>query len=225
LKIHSTNRAVTKTEAAYEALRAAIESGELEPGAPLRLANLQESLGMSPTPIREALRLLQADGLVSHKPHYGMIVAEYSAEDVEEVYRLRMVLEPLATALCAERATDAELQAIHEINDRYRDTIGRRGKQHDAVSLNVAWHHAIYSASRSRYLEEFIARLGALVPNKAFWRADHAEWSASDHDTVTRALLARDPASAAELMRRHIKNGKPVQEPYAKSPNGVERLS
>src|SRR5438876_12426443 len=107
---------LTKTEAAYLALREGIEGGSLQPGARLRIDALKEELGMSATPVREALRMLQADGLVTHEPHRGMGVAQFSIEDTREVYRLRALLEPLATELAVGRADErarAEIRAVH----------------------------------------------------------------------------------------------------------------
>ncbi len=162
---------MTKTQAAFHRIRAAIEEGRLESGARLRAAALQEELGMSPTPIREALRLLQAQGLVEHRPHHGMVVAEYSAEQTEEVYRLRLVLEPMATSLAAERVGEEQLARIHRRHDTLKDAI----ESVDAAELNAAWHRAVYEAAGSRYLEEFIARLWGVLPLEAVWRSDRSE--------------------------------------------------
>src|SRR5215210_986368 len=105
---------MTKTQAAFHRIRAAIEDGRLKPGDRLRATALQEELDMSPTPIREALRLLQAQGLVEHRPHHGMVVAEYPVEETEEVYRLREVLEPMAAGLDAAELNAAWHRAVYE---------------------------------------------------------------------------------------------------------------
>ena len=96
---------LTKTDAACAALREAIEADRLAPGERLAVKRLVEDLQMSPTPIREALRLLQAEGLAVYKPHHGMVVADYPAESVAEVSRMRALLEPLAVELAVRHAT------------------------------------------------------------------------------------------------------------------------
>src|SRR5215210_8838164 len=127
---------MTKTQAAFHRIRAAIEDGRLKPGDRLRATALQEELDMSPTPIREALRLLQAQGLVEHRPHHGMVVAEYPVEETEEVYRLREVLEPMAAGLAAERASAEQLERIHRRLDGLKEAVEAGAARVDAAELN-----------------------------------------------------------------------------------------
>lgn len=194
---------MTKTETAFMALRDAIENGAYRPGEHLRLARLVEDLGMSPTPIREALRLLQAEGLVEHHPHRGMVVAEYSPESAEEIYRLRVLLEPLAAELAVERATTEELEQIRRLHDDLVAAVGD-GSRTDVAERNADWHRAIYAASGSRHLQDFIARLWQAIPPRAIWLTRRAERSLAQHDDIMDALEARDGSAAREAMRAHI---------------------
>jgi DNA-binding GntR family transcriptional regulator len=203
---------MTKTDAAYLAIRSAIENGELAPGERLPVAALEQRLHMSPTPIREALRLLQADRLVQHQSHRGMVVTVYEPEDVMQIYELRALLEPLATARATERATEAELQEVRQIHDKHRKAVNRAAPRPDAAALNMAWHEAIYRASHSRYLQDFIARLSAGAPVPAMWRSAHAVESAREHEGIMEAIEARDAALAAERMRNHILGGAIMHE-------------
>ena len=214
-------RSLTKTDAAYLTLRSAIEDGELKPGERLRIARLEERLGMSPTPIREALRLLQADGLVAYESHRGMVVAEYSQDQVREIYSLRGILEPYATKLAAERASNEELAEIRRIHSEYLKAVSRSSPGREAPALNAAWHEAIYAVSGSRYLQDFVARLWLTVPAQAVWRSTHAKGSAAEHDEITRALEARNGELAAELMRRHIEEGAVMHDDRLRRPGGA----
>jgi DNA-binding GntR family transcriptional regulator len=198
--------AQTKVSAAYGAIRRAIEEGSLAPGQHLRMTQLESGLEMSPTPIREALRLLQADGLVEHQPHRGMIVAEYTAERAEEIYRIRVALEPMATALTAERATDDELAHLAALHEQLVEAVGSESGA-TAVALNAEWHRAIYAACGSRYLQEFITRLWTALPVRAVWVSTRGRSSIDEHGDVMDALLARDGKLAAELMARHLTRG------------------
>src|SRR6185503_15083749 len=165
----------TKTEAAFLALRDAIEDGRLRPGERLVLSRLIEELGMSPTPIREALRLLQAQGLAAYSAHHGMVVAEYAPDDVAEVSRIRVELEPLAVALAVERADEADLAEMRAAHDALKAAHEGRTPRSEAASLNAAWHAAVYRPAASPLLTDFIARLWAGVPVEAVWRRSRAE--------------------------------------------------
>jgi DNA-binding GntR family transcriptional regulator len=202
----SAPRSVTKTEAAFRALRQAIEEGRYLPGEHLRVAQLIDELDMSPTPIREALRLLQAEGLIVHHPHRGMAVAEYSPEDAEEVYRLRVLLEPLATEQAVRQAGDEQIAEMRRLHDELAAALADDSRT-DAAELNAAWHRAIWTASDSRYLQEFIARLWQAIPMRAVWLTGRANLSFAQHERVMTAIERRDAAAAAACMREHIEIG------------------
>jgi DNA-binding GntR family transcriptional regulator len=199
-------RSITKTEAAFRTLRDAIEDGRYRPGEHLRVSRLMQDLEMSPTPIREALRLLQAEGMVEHHPHRGMLVAEYSPESAEEVYRLRVVLEPMATELAVERAEPEQLAAIRARHDALVAAL-REDRSTDVADLNAEWHAAIYAASGSRYLQDFIARLWQAIPVRAIWLTRRASRSLEQHWAIMEAIERGDAASARDEMRAHIEFG------------------
>jgi DNA-binding GntR family transcriptional regulator len=196
----------TKMSAAYGAIRVAIEEGILAPGKRVRMSQLVSELDMSPTPIREALRLLQADGLVEHQPHRGIIVSEYAPDRAEEIYRLRVALEPIATELAAQRATDDELAHLAALHEQLVKAVAD-GSTETAAALNADWHRAIYAASDSRYVQEFIARLWAALPLGAVWVSTRAKRSIEEHAAVMEALLRRDGKKAASVMTQHITRG------------------
>ena len=199
-------RSVTKTEAAFRALRRAIEDGRYHPGEHLRVQRLVDDLQMSPTPIREALRMLQSEGLVVHHAHRGTAVAEYSPEDAAEVYALRLVLEPMAARLAAERVTDEQLVELRRLHTELGNAIAD-SHHSSAAELNVLWHRAVYNACASRYLREFISRLWQALPGRAIWLTSRASMSLEQHERVTVALERRDPDAAFACMREHIALG------------------
>jgi DNA-binding GntR family transcriptional regulator len=221
------SRSLTKTAAAFQALRSAIETGRLRPGERLRISSLIELLGMSPTPIREALRLLQAEGLVAHEPHRGMVVRLYVLEEVDELYRLRLLLEPAATERAAEHAAPAEMKQIQALHRKLKSAVSSPSAT-DSAQLNAAWHRAIYSACGSPYLIQFIMRLWSAMPVEAVWLSSHALDSIDEHQAVMDAIGNRDAKAAAEAMKRHIEQG---QQMHAKRlrefgrPSGQELLA
>lgn len=202
--------AATKTEAAYQALRSWIESGRLPANANLRISALATELDMSPTPIREALRLLQSQGLVVHDPHRGMRVQEYRPTRVEEVYEIRGALEPLAARLAAERATEEQLDEIWDLHRRLAVAVRATAPEAyaEAVRLNARWHLAICRATGSATLLETMERIWSLTPIEAMWTSSHASESVAEHELVMEALTGRAPALAALRMRRHLERGR-----------------
>lgn len=199
----------TKSEEAFSAIRRQIERGTLPGGAKLTLQSLSDELQMSLTPIREALRMLQAHGLVEYKPHHGHVVTRYSIPRAEEIYLLRETLEPLATRLAAERATDRELEEIRGLHEEFRAAAEKDdGEQGVVVDLNALWHRTVYEAAHSSFLDEFIDRLWTGVPYQAIWFIHRRHRSVLDHQVVTEAVATGDADSAGAAMLEHIERGK-----------------
>lgn len=194
----------TKTQAAFERLRLDIEEGVYQPGEWLRVNTLAEQYDVSATPIREALRLLQSDGLIEHVPHRGVRVAEFPAETVEEVYRLRVVLEPLAAELATERATREQLAEIRRRHDALADEVAQEGISPNLVELNEDFHWAIYSVCGSHYLADFLRRLWSTVPIRAGWLNRTAHQSVEQHEEIVQMMERGDARGAAAAMRSHI---------------------
>lgn len=217
-------QAQTKTDAAYRGIRVAIESGELAPGDRLRTNELQAMLGVSPTPIREALRLLQRDGLVAHEPHHGTVVASMDENRITENRRIRILLEPLATQLATERATDEEIQSIRALHDKFRNTVARDPAGRAVPRLNTEWHMAIYRASKSDLLIEFIERLWVAMGTTKFFSV-HGEQSIVEHEAVMLALEARRPEEAGEAMLHHLTSVKKDLEDRAPRPPAARARS
>ena len=195
---------LTKTEIALREVRDRIRTGAYEPGRRLGVDELTKDLGMSPTPIREALRLLQADQLISYRPHHGMIVAEVSTDLVDEISTLRAELEPLATRLAVVRMTP---EAHAQLQRNQDDFTKKRNTREQRSRADADWHWTIYEASGSRFLEGFIQRLWDAFP----WRAAHVsarrvEESVRQHEQVMEAIGAGDADNAADLMREHIES-------------------
>jgi DNA-binding GntR family transcriptional regulator len=194
----------TKAELALQVLRERIRTGELEPGVRLRLNDLTRELGMSPTPIREALRLLQADGLVHYHPHQGIVVAQSSPEETEDVVRLRCLLEPLAVELAVPSLAPEQLRVLEDLHQKLLAAVdARRGS---AISAsNASWHWAIYDACGSLHLRKFIRRLWDVYPWRTMWAlAGRAEESAREHERIMNAIAVADAQVAANRLREHI---------------------
>jgi len=162
---------------------------------------------MSPTPIREALRLLQADRLVDYRAHQGIVVAELSPAVTEEVYRLRALLEPLAIELAMPRLTDEQLEELERLHEQHGAAVAS-GRGAPISDRNWAWHWAMYSNSGSPLLNDFIRRLWEAFPWRTMWALPgRMKLSLQEHDAIMDAVRARDAALAARRLREHVLSG------------------
>ena len=153
----------TKTELALQVLRDRIRTGQFEPGQRLRLKDLTADLGMSPTPIREALRLLQADGFVDYRPHQGIVVAELSLSEVDGVLRLRRLLEPFAVELAVPALTRAQSRELERLHARLLAAVAS-GRGTAVSEYNAAWHWAIYERRARRISANSSGASGTRIP-------------------------------------------------------------
>ncbi len=200
-------RHLTKTELALELLRERIRSGEIAPGQRLALEELTQLLGMSATPIREALRLLQADHLVDYRPHHGVVVTELPPEVTLEIFRIRSVLEPLATELALTNLPQERLGELERLHVGLKAAVSSgRGKR--IAEVNAAWHWALYDSANSTYLNDFIRRLWEGFPWRTMWALPgRADQSLREHESMMVAIRAGDSVQAATRMREHIESG------------------
>lgn len=204
----------TKTELALRVLRERIHGGQLKPGARLQVGALKDELGMSPTPIREALRLLQADRLVHYEPHHGVVVARLALDRLSDVYDMRLQLEPLATRLAVERMDPSQSEVIEVLHSKMV-AIGRAGGGARSAKINSDWHWAIYRTSGSDMLQEFIQRLWSVFPWRTNWALDKRSVdSVLEHEVVMASLRAGDAAGAEAAMRSHIEAGSASEQPH-----------
>ena len=193
----------TKAELALEGLRDAILRGDVEPGERLTLPQLSEALGMSATPIREALRALEAEGLVTSQPHRKFVVANLTAADAEEIYMLRAPMESLATRLAVPLLTAADLDRL----ERLQQEMAEAAAAYDDRGLtraNADWHLTLYTASGRRHLVRLILQLWMPFHWSGRWLGRRRAESLEEHARIMEAIDARDAETAARLMHEHI---------------------
>lgn len=190
-------------EQAYQRLVEAIANGELPPGTRLREMELSERLGLSRTPVREALRALEADGLVRHQPRQGAMVRQLDHAEVMELYEMRAVLEGTAARLAARMASPVEVQALTALNAEFAATQDPAA----AAEINQQFHLTLIGAARNRFLLRAVEALRKtmliLGPTTMTIEA-RVEEAASEHAGVIAAMEDRDGARAEALMRSHI---------------------
>lgn len=196
---------------AYEAIKAAILSLELEPGARVVERRLAEQLHVSKSPVREALQRLAAEGLVVQTPYAGMVVCRFDPSYVDELYELREVLEVMAVQLATPRLTTIDIEEAEAI---FRDAVHAMERD-DRIALGRAGDrfHAIFQRrSGNRPLQATLAGLRDKVRlvTATNWRARGATMSEShhQHEEIFSFARAGNVDAAAELMASHIRRGR-----------------
>ena len=187
-------------------LRDRIFAGELMPGTFLDEVRLAEQLSISRTPLREALKVLTAEGLVRHEPRRGCFVNEVTEKDLDEIFPVLALLEGRCAHEAALNATDADLQRLEELHDKLsRHAKAKRINEYYAA--NFAIHEAIITLADNRWLAGVITDLRNIV-KLARLQQLHApgrlDQSLSEHLAMFAALKARDPAGAEAAMRTHL---------------------
>jgi DNA-binding GntR family transcriptional regulator len=196
-------RPVTKTDLAYLQIRKKILEGELPPDMSLDQEALAQSLGLSTTPVREALRRLESERLVVSRAHRDTVVAPLSLHAVEEVFNVRLSLDPLAASLAAAHADDSEKERIRELA-----RIQPPGD--DALTLvyfNRRLHRSIYAASGNSTLVEILDSLWDLSDRYRVIISKTASGLAmagNEHPAIISAVTDGGPDRAAKLMREHV---------------------
>ena len=191
---------------AVEVIREAIMDGRLEPGQRLKEEELARELGISRTPVREALLILQTDGLVEAHPNRGATVRSYGLDDLGDLYMLRAALEGVAARLAAERATPRELAKLRRSCDRF-DAVAGDGSLKDIVRANLVFHDAILDIAGNDRIAQLVRGVTELplVYKSYLWYSPNQKLvSAHYHRQILHALEARNPERAESVMKQHV---------------------
>lgn len=190
---------VSKSDLVAAALRELIMTGGLEPGTPLRQRQLAARFGVSATPVREALRRLESEGLITNDVHRGSTVAE-SAGDLHEKVKIRAVLEGLAASLAAPKVRDQDLAELRSYNERLLTSDLSSAELH---TLNRRFHFRIYEIANSPLLLSLMRLLWQSFPGGPQVLRDPKD-SHAEHRALLRALERHDGEAASEITQRHI---------------------
>jgi len=199
---------VTTVERVADSLRAAMFDGRVEAGSPLREMRLAATLGVARSTVREALRVLSQEGLVTRVPHKGVVVAELMAEDVDEIYRARRLLELAGVRSCADAAPEARA-ALHDAVAAYEQAVRTRDQQ-AAVGAHLAFHAALVGLLGSRRLraaaEGLLADVRLAMAGAARTHDDSLRQVAAHRALLTR-IDAGDVDQAVAELERHLQAG------------------
>lgn len=192
----------------FNTLREAIIIGELRPGERLMEVQLAEKMGVSRTPVREAIRKLELEGLVNMLPRKGAHVAELSAKDIVDVLEVRSSLDGLATSLSAERISDEEIRELKHIHNQFTNYVEKENIQ-GAIKKDVEFHEVIYRASRNDKLIQIASNLREQVQRfRVIYLKDFSSPREliREHGEIFDAIVGRDAEKSGKLAQIHIKN-------------------
>lgn len=195
-------------EIVYEELRDLILKGELKPGTRMMEIELAEDMGVSRTPIREAIRKLEREGLVTIEPRKGAYVSDISVEDMAGILDVRGTLEGLAAYLAAKNMTRQEREELIETSQKFNEAL-INGNMSEMIRSDTSLHHQIVAASRNNYLLHMIETLQELVLRfryiyyKDFKRAEEMP---AEHKVITESILNGDAETAKLAAINHIEN-------------------
>ena len=191
----------------FSHLENGILNGKYKTGESLIETKLSEELGVSRTPIREAIRQLELEGLVETIPNKGAIVTGFSAKDIDDIYTIRLAIEGLAARWAAENITEPELKNLKhsiELEEFYTE----KNDLEQILKLDTKFHETIFRASKSKPLMNMLSNFHHYIQRARTYSlgmTGRAEEALSEHRAIYQAILQRDAKKAEELTIEHVK--------------------
>jgi len=194
-------------EEVAELLRQRIFNRELAPGSWIDELKLAEEYGISRTPLREALKVLATEGLVTMKVRRGAYVTEVNEKDLTDVYHLLALLESDAAGVVASQATEAQLKELQNLHDELEKSVAQRDR---FFEINEVFHMRLLEIANNRWRDQMVADLRKVMKlnrHNSLLKSGRIEESLAEHRAIMQALAARDAEAAALRMREHFSNG------------------
>ncbi|MGO2052532.1 GntR family transcriptional regulator [Glutamicibacter sp. 287] len=194
------------TEQVTTKIRAAIVSGEMTPDNHYSAIAISEKLGVSRTPVREALQLLEKEGIVTVAKNRGVRVNQISLDDIVEVFQVRLIIEPPAAARAVLNASEGDLETLRELH-REMLKVGQTGDGRATLEADKKFHLYLLGLANNAKLDGIVGELRNLVLAHGQVTIPQARTSqdlAGDRDELMKSILERDPSGAATAMRNHV---------------------
>ena len=218
--MQATKKYLTACDFALQNLRTSILEGRLAPGQELDAQELATSMGMSRTPVREAIKVLEVQGFASQRRFGTPVVCPLSQKHIEEVYLIRGSLEGLATYYACSRIQAEELEQLEQINSELRIAVVKD----DPVSwsqLNRTFHRRLYAPCGKpllcKYIESLMDMAAFYMMALAKYVRPRVEESAQEHAEILRACENRDPDLTQRLLEKHMAKGVPMLVEYVRA--------
>lgn len=214
-------------ELVFEALREAIISGKLKPGQRLMEVQVAEALGVSRTPVREAIRMLELEGFVIMMPRKGAYVSDISIKDIASVFEIRRALEGLAAELAAERASPEHLERLERLLVELADCVEREDVNR-FVELDTEFHETVYEASRNERLAPILSLLREQIQRfrtRTLSNPGRMRIAYDEHRALVEALADHDAERARQLASDHIESAENLLMTLIQTEESKERES
>lgn len=190
-----------------ELLRQRIFNRDLAPGSWIDELKIAEEFGISRTPLREALKVLATEGLITMKPRRGSYVTEVSEQDLRDVYHLLALLESDAAAVVAAEATDAQIEALFDLHRQLEQSVA---DAEQFFKINEQFHMALLATANNRWRNQVVEDLRKVMKlnrHQSLLKTGRIDDSLHEHAAIMQALKARQPEQARQLMQAHFDNG------------------
>ena len=199
-------------ESAYKFIRERISTGELKPEQRITEMQVAETMGVSRTPVREAIRRLEADGLLVHTSRLGLIVNQLDYHEIVQLYAMREILETNAASLAASRASDAEVNILADIVEMESDSDPNDAEL--AARQNRAFHDTLHQSAHNRFLLQSMSALSnsmVLLGGTTLASGERRREAIAEHRVILEAMQKRDPDAARDAMSVHIRNAQGIR--------------
>lgn len=206
----------SRTAWVADRIREDVASGAIRPGELIKQTVLAKRYGVSPTPVREALRILEADGVIDYATHKGATVREMTPDTAADLYRLRAAVESVAASTAVERMTPEGLRAVEERHADIERAMRDGAAPSELSRLNKRFHFAIYEMSSPLVLQYVEALWVRFTPPATIWSTEHATALQRDHDGILQALRDGDPEAAGRLTAEHVRHAAAIREQHPK---------
>lgn len=193
-------------EIVYEELKLLILTGKISPGMRLMEEELAEDMGVSRTPIREAIRKLEKEGLITIEPRRGAYVSQISTKDMVEILEVRQNMEGLAAELAAQRMSEEDKEKLGNIAKAYEEAVAA-GDMAEMIRCDTAFHHIIVEATQNKILIQMVEQLQEMVLRFRYIYYDNfkrAEQMLSEHQAIYEAIAGGNTEVARESANVHI---------------------
>lgn len=193
-------------EIVYEELKLLILTGKISPGMRLMEEELAEDMGVSRTPIREAIRKLEKEGLITIEPRRGAYVSQISTKDMVEILEVRQNMEGLAAELAAQRMSEEDKEKLRNIAKAYEDAVAA-GDMAEMIRCDTTFHHIIVEATQNKILIQMVEQLQEMVLRFRYVYYDNfkrAEQMLSEHQAIYEAIAGGNTEVARESANVHI---------------------
>jgi DNA-binding GntR family transcriptional regulator len=191
---------------AYQQLRALVKDGVLKPGDRIIEATIAQQLGVSRTPVRDAIRRLEGEGLLEHEPRAGLVVSKLDRRGVAELYEMREVLEGTAARLFTRHASDLEVEELQYLLEVEQ---GLQGNPQELGLHNLKFHAQIHRGAHNRFLEKALRAVNAvrwLLGPTQMLAAPRAAQALAEHAELVEAITRRDAEKAESIARKHLRS-------------------